>query len=135
MKSCVFCEISQGRRDSNVIYQTDAVICFLPLTLQAYGHTIIAPKQHFADIYTIPEVILTSLTAVTKTLALHYKEQINATGVNLLHASGISAQQSVFHFHVHLIPRFENDGLNLWPEFPTKTYNMDEMLKKLMIGN
>ncbi len=135
MKNCVFCEISQGRRDSHVIYQTDEVICFLPLTPQAYGHTIIAPKQHFADIYTIPEVILTSLTAVTKTLALHYKEQINATGVNLLHASGISAQQSVFHFHVHLIPRFENDGLNLWPEFPPKTFNVDELLKKLMIDN
>lgn len=131
MNKCVFCDIVNNQVPSWVIYQNKEVICFLPKSPEVYGHTIVAAKQHITDIYTAPESTLESLMVVSKKLAIHYKTQIGASGINLLHASGTSAQQSVLHFHLHLIPRFDNDGLNTWPEFSTLSFDKDEMVKKL----
>lgn len=131
MNECVFCEISANKTESCIIYQTEDVICFLPLAPQVYGHTILAPRQHFSDIYSIPEPVLSDITITLKKLSVHYKEKIGASGINFLHASGATAQQSIFHFHIHLIPRFEKDNLNLWPELPHASYNRAEMCKIL----
>ncbi len=133
MNECVFCSIVNNQIPSWVIYQSKEVICFLPKSPEVYGHTIIAPKQHITDIYTASESILENMMVVSKRLAIHYKTQIGASGINLLHASGISAQQSVLHFHLHLIPRFNNDGLNTWVKFPSASFDKDEMLKKLKL--
>ncbi len=133
MIPCVFCEISANQKSSHILYQNEEVICFLPLKPQVYGHTIIAPKQHYQDIYLIPEPVLGSIMNAIKLLSVHYKEQLGATGINLLHASGTAAQQSILHFHFHLMPRFEQDNLNLWPEFPGFPFDIDEMAEKLKI--
>ncbi len=133
MNECVFCDIVNNQIPSWVIYQNKDVICFLPKSPEVYGHTIVASKQHITDIYTAPESILGNLMIVSKKLAIHYKTQIDASGINLLHASGISAQQSVLHFHLHLIPRFDKDGLNAWLEFPSASFDKDEMLKKMKL--
>ena len=133
MNECVFCDIVNNKIPSWIIYQNKEVICFLPKLPEVYGHTIIAPKQHVTDIYTAPEPILENLMVVAKKLAIHYKTQIGASGINLLHASGTSAQQSVLHFHLHLIPRFANDGLNTWIEFPSASFDKNEMLKEMKL--
>lgn len=134
MSECIFCNIVNNQIPAWVIYQNQDVICFLPNPPEVYGHTLIAPKQHIMDIYAAPESILGSMMAASKKLALHYKTQIGASGINVLHASGASAQQSVFHFHIHLFPRFENDGLNTWPQLPATSFDKDEMLNKLSIA-
>ena len=64
--------------------------------------------------FDIPKEILEKIIFVAKTLAEKYKEKLNIAGVNILHASGKNAQQSVFHFHIHLVPRYPKDGTNLW---------------------
>ena len=133
MTGCIFCEIINLTIPSWVVYEDQKVISFLPTAPEVYGHTIIAPKQHFADIYNAPESVLAEILIVSKKLAVHYQNQIGSSGINLLHASGTSAQQSVFHLHVHLIPRFEKDGLNAWPVFPSTSFNKDEMVKKLAL--
>ncbi len=133
MTDCVFCRIIQRQIPSRVVYETPQVICFLPQAPEAYGHTLIAPKQHFADIYAAPGSVLKSILSVAKELAVHYQHQVGATGINLLHASGTSAGQSVFHFHVHLIPRFDGDGLNLWPQLPPAKFDLDAMLNALKL--
>lgn len=133
MNTCVFCSIVNHEIPTWVIYQDQEVICFLPNPPEVYGHTLIAPKQHIVDIYTAPESVLASMMAVSKKLAVHYKTQISASGINLLHASGVSAQQSVFHFHLHLFPRFDNDGLNTWPQLPDSSFDKDEMHKNLKL--
>ena len=115
----------------SVIYENDKVICFLPKELEVYGHTLIVPKKHYADLYDIPEDVLCDLVKVTKKLTLTYKKKINATGMNLIHASGVDGQQSVFHFHFHLLPRFKNDNLNTWPKLPKVKIDKNELLKKL----
>ena len=102
------------------------------VTRSLWSHNRCA-KTAYYDIYTAPESILRNLMIVSKKLAIHYKTQIDASGINLLHASGISAQQSVLHFHLHLIPRFDKDGLNAWLEFPSASFDKDEMLKKMKL--
>ena len=130
---CVFCDIVKYQISSWIVYQNEDVICFLPKAPEVYGHTIVAPKRHVVDIYSAPVSALKNVIGICKELAIHYKTQIGASGVNLLHASGASAQQSVLHFHIHLIPRFNNDGINAWPNFPASSLDKDEMLKKLIL--
>lgn len=133
MVQCIFCDIVNNRIPNWIIYQNKEVVCFLPLSPSTYGHTIITPKQHIEDIYSAPEIILKEMIVVSKKLTIHYRNQIAASGINILHASGISAQQSVPHFHLHLIPRFDNDGLNAWPNFPAHSFDKDKIMAKLRV--
>lgn len=133
LKACIFCHIVDHPEASPVIYRDENVICFLPEKPVVFGHSIIASKQHFPDIYTIPDVVMEGVTRAAKHLATHYKKQIRASGINILHASGVYAQQSVMHFHIHLIPRFEGDGVNAWPDFPGITIDPEQMLAKLRL--
>jgi histidine triad (HIT) family protein len=98
MKNCIFCKIIKGKEPARIVYEDKDVICFLPKTIQVYGHTLIVPKKHYKDLYDIPEKLLSKLTITAKKLTLAYKKKIGATGVNLLHASGKDGQQSVFIF-------------------------------------
>jgi len=134
MSDCVICDIVAKRIPSWIVYQDAEVICFLPKSLEAYGHTIIAPKNHFQDIYSVPDDILEVILITTKRIAEHYQNQISALGINILHASGVAAQQSVPHIHFHLLPRFENDGLNTWPNLPAIKINKDELLEKIKLN-
>ncbi len=134
LTTCFICEIAAGRIPTWVIYQDADVICFLPKTLEAYGHTANAPKAHYSDLFTTPESLLGAIIKIAKRLAIYYSHQIGSSGVNLLHASGVPAQQSVLHVHFHLIPRFDNDGLNAWPTLNTIECNKDELLRKLRLS-
>ncbi len=133
MNDCIICKLINNELPSWIIYEDENAICFLPLEPQAFGHTVIAPKAHHVDLFSVPLEISGAMFAVAQKLALHYRKAIGATGVNLLHASGVSAQQSVPHLHIHLIPRFEDDGLDAWPHLPATQHNKDELLKKLRL--
>lgn len=128
---CVLCDLIAGCIPRWVIHETESTVCFLPLELNAYGHTLIAPKAHFADLLDIPEPLLQELAITAKQLTSHYQQALGTTGVNLLHATGADAGQSVAHFHWHLLPRFANDGLSAWPDLPVLPVNKDELLARL----
>lgn len=115
MNICKFCKIVNRQIPSWIVYENEKIIVFLPEQLEVYAHTLVAPKQHYADLYDISEDILCELIKVSKKITIAYKEKINSTGMNLMHASGVDGQQSVFHFHIHLLPRFKDDKLNTWP--------------------
>ena len=133
MNICKFCKIINRQIPSWIVYENEKVIAFLPETLEVYGHTLIVPKQHYADLYNIPEDILCELIKVSKKITIAYSEKISATGMNLMHASGVDGQQSVFHFHIHLLPRFKDDKLNTWPNLPKIKTDKDELLEKLRL--
>lgn len=86
----------------------------------------------YASLYDIPEAILCELIKVVRKVTLAYKKRVNATGMNVLHASGVDAQQSVPHFHFHLLPRFKDDQVNAWPNL--LGVNKEELWQKLRIG-
>lgn len=131
MKNCIFCQIANKIAPAKIIFENENIICFLPNNIEVYGHTLIAPKKHYADLYDISANVLSELIRVAQKLTLSYKKKINATGMNLLHASGKDGQQSVFHFHFHLLPRFKIDGLNTWPLLEKIEVDRDELWKKL----
>jgi len=133
MDNCKFCQIINRQIPSWIVYENEKVICFLPRKLEVYGHTLIMPKQHYTDLYDIPEDILYELMKVSKKITIAYREKINSTGMNLMHASGVDGQQSIFHFHIHLLPRFKDDKLNTWPNLPKIEIDKDELLEKLRL--
>jgi diadenosine tetraphosphate (Ap4A) HIT family hydrolase len=82
MCDCAICEIVKGIVPSWIVFQDAHVVCFLPKTMDAYGHTVIAPKAHYPDLYTAPETLLKYLVVTAKKLAVHYRDQIGSTGVS-----------------------------------------------------
>ena len=132
MEDCIFCKISKGEAKSWKTYEDKNVMAFLSLNPSNDGHTLIAPKKHYEDIYDIPENELKKIISVAKRLSQRYKEKLNVKELNLLHASGKNAQQSVFHFHLHLVPRNKDDGIDLWHKDREKIkLDFDEILEKL----
>ena len=113
-QECAFRKIVQGELPSDKLYEDDAVLAFTPKEQVSRGHLLVIPKDHYENIFDISNDCLTKIVHVVKNLSFKLKEELDATGINLLHASGKDAQQSVFHFHFHLVPRYPNDGLDLW---------------------
>jgi histidine triad (HIT) family protein len=106
---CIFCEIVKNKKIDRK-FEDDNILVFSPLNPINKGHLLIIPKEHFENIYDIPEELLSKIVVRVKIIT----KSIKSDGVNVLHASGKSAQQSVPHFHIHLVPRYKNDGLDLW---------------------
>ncbi|OJI09368.1 MAG: hypothetical protein COV08_01295 [Candidatus Vogelbacteria bacterium CG10_big_fil_rev_8_21_14_0_10_49_38] len=114
MQECIFCKIIKKESPANIVFEDNVCSVFSPLNPITRGHVLIIPKVHFRDIFDIDTDILTQTISRAQKIAQDIINKNKATGVNLLHASGKDAQQSVFHFHFHLVPRYPNDGLDLW---------------------
>lgn len=113
MTSCIFCRIVAGAAPARKVLEDDSVLAFLDTNPISIGHTLVIPKPHFVNVYDLPEELLARVTSVAKRLALHYRTALGAQSVNLLHSAGRAARQDVFHFHLHIIPRHDDDGLHL----------------------
>lgn len=112
--TCVFCEIIAGKIAVEKVYEDSTSLAFVPKDPVVTGHILVIPKTHVENLFDISQQELAKLGDVTKEMAITLKDAYGAQGVNLLHASGRTAQQSVLHFHYHLIPRYEGDGLDMW---------------------
>jgi histidine triad (HIT) family protein len=111
---CIFCKITAHEIESKIVYEDDKVMAFLDVNPISAGHTLVIPKIHYENIFDISPDTLERIASIAKKLALTYEKALNVKAVNLLNASGKEAQQSIFHFHLHLIPRKANDKLDLW---------------------
>jgi histidine triad (HIT) family protein len=111
---CIFCKISHKQAPATVIYEDD--ICMVIKTIEpvSAGHALVIPRHHFDNILDIEDSVLAHLALIAKKVGKQLVTEHAANGMNLLHAAGASAQQSVFHFHFHVVPRYEDDGLDLW---------------------
>ena len=118
MRDCIFCKIIKGLKPSLIVFEDEHSLAFAPKqnSILSKGHLIVVPKKHYETIYDIPEKTLFNVMKTVKYISQKLKSEFKAEGINILHASGIFAQQSVFHFHFHLIPRYFNDNLNMWPD-------------------
>jgi len=113
---CIFCRIVRREAEASIVYEDEGTIAFLDTNPIAAGHTLVVPKEHYADIFDIEPDVLQKLILATKRVALRMRDLLVADGVNILNASGRIAEQDVFHFHMHVIPRKEDDsiGFNEW---------------------
>lgn len=112
--NCIFCKIVRGEADAERVFENETVLSFFAKDPVAKGHLLVIPKNHCENIVDISKEMLADVMEVVRNLAKKIILDKGATGVNLLHAGGEDAQQSVFHFHMHIVPRFPNDGLDLW---------------------
>lgn len=128
---CLFCRITSGQDAADLIYEDEHVLAFLPRDLVARGHTLIAPRRHLPAIWDLPADLLDGIMRAAQLLSERYRGVLGASGINLLHASGTDAQQSVPHFHIHLLPRFPGDGLDAWPPLPEVHVDRVELTRQL----
>ena len=136
MEDCIFCKIIKGEIPAYKIYEDDAVLAFLDIHPVAKGHTLIIPKEHAKDIFEIEGQTLEKIAFVSKKIAVKMKDNLDVEAVNLYHASGIDAEQTVFHFHLHVIPRKKGDSINFTRAAAGKdnfSDNFSEIAEKLKI--
>jgi len=131
VSDCVFCRIVSGQESALIIHENDYALALFPKEMNVKGHIIVIPKKHFKNIFSISNNDLAAVMSMAKNVARQLLQTINATGVNILHASGKNAQQSIDHFHIHLIPRFDGDEIDAWPNLPRYDGDRVELLKKI----
>jgi histidine triad (HIT) family protein len=122
----------QRQAPSSTIYETEEVLAFLDIRPLNMGHTLVIPKKHYVDIFDIPEKQLSQVHNASKLAALAVKKATKANGISIIQQNGKTAGQDIFHFHVHVVPRFEGQKM---PRFSDLTLvereKLDAMAEKI----
>jgi histidine triad (HIT) family protein len=119
MADCLFCGIVEGSIPSQQVDSDERTVSFMDINPATPGHALVIPRAHSADLLEISEEDLEATTVAAQRLAKRAKEVLNADGINLVNSCGAAAFQTVFHFHIHVVPRYEDDPLKL-PWVPTE---------------
>ena len=112
-ENCIFCKIANGEIPSRTIYEDRDFRVILDLAPATRGHALILPKEHADNLFELPEETAAGVLTVAKKVACVMKEKLACDGLNLMQNNGEAAGQTVNHFHMHVIPRYEGDGQNL----------------------
>jgi histidine triad (HIT) family protein len=116
---CLFCRIASGELPSTRVDEDERTVAFMDINPATRGHVLVVPREHSVDLTEIAEDDLAAVAAMAKRIALRQQERLGADGINLLNSCGKVAWQTVFHFHLHVIPRYVNDPLRLpWEPAP-----------------
>ena len=110
---CLFCKIVAGEIPATKVHEDEATIAFMDINPATKGHLLVIPRTHARDLHEIGEDDLSACAAAARRLAARAKDALGADGVNLLNSCGSAAWQTVFHFHLHVIPRYDADPLRL----------------------
>jgi len=110
---CIFCKIIAGEIPSFKIYEDDATFAFMDINPANEGHALVIPREHSADVYAISDAAISSTVITAKKVAAAIEKTLSPGGMNLVQANGPAAAQSVFHFHMHVLPRGKGDELKL----------------------
>ena len=131
---CIFCKIANGEIPSTTLYEDEDFRVILDLGPATRGHALLLPKNHFANLFELDDETAQKAILVAKKMAGKMKAALGADGFNLVQNNGEAAGQTVFHFHMHLIPRYENDNAGiLWEPGETTPEDMAEV-KRLVDG-
>ncbi|MGA6948096.1 MAG: HIT family protein [Solirubrobacterales bacterium] len=129
---CLFCGIIAGSIPSQTIDSDDRTIAFMDINPATPGHALVVPRVHSADLLEISSEDLTATALAAQRLAQRMKDVLEADGINLINACGAAAWQTVFHFHIHVVPRYEDDPLKLpWVPAPGDSNEIAAVAAKL----
>jgi histidine triad (HIT) family protein len=112
-EDCIFCKIVEGEMPAEIIQEDEQTLAFMDINPWTRGHALVIPRAHSSNLYEVADQDLAQTMASAKRLAQRMRERLGCDGVNLLNASEPAAWQTVFHFHVHVIPRYQDDPLQL----------------------
>ena len=132
MKDCIFCKIANGEIPAATIYEDEDFRVILDLGPASKGHALILPKSHAANIYELPDELAAKAMILAKKMATKMTEKLECDGFNIVQNNGEVAGQTVFHFHMHLIPRYAGDSVKLgWVPGTLTDEVKQEVLEKL----
>ncbi len=124
-EDCIFCKIANGEIPSKTLYEDADFRVILDLAPAAKGHALILPKDHAANLYELSEESASKVLVVAKKIAEQMKTKLNCEGLNLMQNNGEVAGQTVHHFHMHVIPRYSEDGQKI--EFNSRECTPEEL--------
>lgn len=133
-EDCIFCKIANGEIPSNTLYEDEQFRVILDLGPATKGHALILPKDHYANLYELPDDTAVDAMRLAKKMAAGMTEKLHADGFNLVQNNGEIAGQTVMHFHLHLIPRYEDDGQHILWKPGTATPQELEAIKNQITG-
>lgn len=128
--TCVFCDIVAGVAPASVVYGDELAVAFLDLFPVHAGHTLVVPRRHVVDLTSCPEAVASHLFAVCSRLGPRIVEEVGAAGFNVWTANGAAAGQEIFHLHLHILPRYNDDAFGL--RFP-KSYPREASRQELEV--
>ena len=130
---CIFCKIIDGEIPAIKILDEELVVAFMDINPSSKGHMLVVPKNHAENIFEIPESDLVALMKAVKRCAKAVKKALNAEGITILQLNGKASDQIVPHLHIHVIPRWENDGLSVstWEMKPGDMEEIQEIALKV----
>lgn len=131
-EDCIFCKIANGEIPSKSLYEDDDFRVILDLGPATKGHALILPKEHYTNLYELPEDTAAEAMKLAKAMATKMTGKLNADGFNLIQNNGEAAGQTVMHYHLHLIPRYKNDGQHiLWKPGTVSSEELEEIQKQI----
>lgn len=132
MDNCIFCKIVNGEIGSNTVYEDECFKAIMDIAPSAMGHVIIVAKNHAEDIFEMSEEDLSRALIVARKVARAIKDATGCDGVNILQNNGVAAGQTVFHYHIHVVPRFDNDEIRIkWNHLSPQMEEISVMAEKI----
>lgn len=128
--NCIFCKIANGEIPSTTLYEDEDFRVILDLGPATRGHALLLPKEHYQDLFALDDETASKVLVTAKKVAGKIKKAMDADGFNLVQNNGEAAGQTVFHFHMHMIPRYKDDNAGiLWTPGETTPEDMAEVKK------
>ena len=112
-ENCIFCKIASGEIPSYTLYEDNLFKVFLDLSPTSFGHALLIPKEHYANLFELDDDIASKALILAQKVATAMKASLQCDGFNLLQNNGEIAGQTMFHFHIHLIPRYKDDNTKI----------------------
>lgn len=132
-EKCIFCKIAAGEIPSKTLYEDEQFRVILDLGPATRGHALILPKNHYANLYELPDESAAEVMKLAKKMACIMRDKLKCDGFNLVQNNGEPAGQTVFHFHMHLIPRYKDDGQVLgWKAGSPSEEELEEIKNEIM---
>ncbi len=130
---CIFCKIINGEIPAVKVLDEELVVAFMDINPSSKGHMLVVPKNHAENIFEISESDLVTLIKAVKRCAKAVKEALNAEGITILQLNGKASDQIVPHLHIHIIPRWKNDGLSIsnWEMKPGDMEEINDIAQKV----
>lgn len=133
MENCIFCKIANHDIPGKIIYEDDICMAFLDLSQATDGHTLVIPKSHYAHFLEVDQNTLSHMMQIVQKVAKILQEKLNCKGFNIITNMNEVAGQTVHHFHIHIIPRYqEKEGFNPQYTDRSKDINLDDVFQKIM---
>ncbi|MFF5205919.1 HIT family protein [Streptosporangium sp. NPDC000396] len=133
MNDCVFCEISSGRAPAYRVLEDEHTVAFLDIAPATPGHTLIVPREHARDLWEISEDACAHVTRMVHRVAALLRTALAPDGMSVTHATGEAAGQEVFHFHAHVVPRWNGDDLRvMWNSRQAPGHELEKILERVI---